>query len=461
MAVFTAYLGWTHSWSFGTIRNIIVDKIVDWRTGGMARTANRLTALKVEKASRPGMYADGGGLYLRVTNEGTKNWVYRFMLNGRPRWMGIGPVALYSLQEARGKALDASRQRHSGIDPIEARRAARTQERLEAAKAITFKQCAATYIKAHGAGWRNIKHAGQWEATLKTYAEPIFGALPVQAIDTSLVMKVLEQDVGDGPDKNGSPLWTAKPETASRLRGRMEAILDWARVRGYRSGENPARWRGHLDKLLPARAKVRKVKHHAALPFADLPDFLAALRAQEGTAARALEFAILTAARTGEVIGATWEEINWQEKIWGIGGTRMKAGKEHRVPLCDRALAILKDLKPAEDARDNANHFVFAGAKASLPLSNMALLMLLRRMKRDDLTAHGFRSTFRDWAAERTNFPGEVVEMALAHAVGSKVEAAYRRGDLFEKRRRLMDAWSQFCATAPSKKDNIVSLRSV
>jgi integrase len=370
--------------------------------------------------------------------------------------MGIGPVALYSLQEARGKALDAGRQRHSGIDPIEARRAARTQERLEAAKAITFKQCAATYIKAHRAGWRNSKHAAQWEATLDTYAEPIIGSLPVQDVDTSLVMKVLEQDVSGGPDKTNSPLWTAKPETASRLRGRMETILDWARVRGYRTGENPARWRGHLDKLLPARAKVRKVKHHAALPFADLPDFMAALRTQEGTAARALEFAILTAARTGEVIGAVWQEINWQEKVWNIAGTRMKAAKEHRVPLCGRALAILEDLMPAE----NSNQFVFPGADATQPLSNMALLMLLRRMKRDDLTAHGFRSTFRDWAAERTGFQNEVIEMALAHAIGSKVEAAYRRGDLFDKRRRLMDAWAQFCASPPAKQDNVASLRS-
>jgi integrase len=426
----------------------------------MARTANRLTALKVEKASRPGMYADGGGLYLRVTKEGTKNWVYRFMLNGRPRWMGIGPLALYGLQEARGKALDAGRLRHSGVDPIEARRSARTQEQLEAAKAITFKQCAATYTKAHQPGWRNTKHAAQWEATLKTYAEPIIGALPVQAVDTALVMKVLEQDVSNGPDKTKMLLWTAKPETASRLRGRIETILDWARVRGYRNGENPARWRGHLDKLLPARSKVRKVKHHAALPFVALPDFMAALRTQEGTAARALEFAILTAARTGEVIGATWEEINWQEKVWTVAGTRMKAGKEHRIPLCDRALTILEDLKPAEDVKHGGKHFVFAGVKASQPLSNMALLMLLRRMKRDDLTTHGFRSTFRDWAAERTGFPNEVVEMALAHAVSNKVEAAYRRGDLFDKRRRLMNAWADFCATSPAMQNNIASFRS-
>jgi integrase len=416
----------------------------------MTRTAGRLTALKAEKVKRPGMYADGGGLYLRVTNEGTKNWVYRFMLNGRPRWMGIGPLVLYRLQEARGKALDARRLRHEGIDPIEARRAGRMQERLEAAKAITFKQCAESYIKTHRAGWRNGKHAAQWEATLATYAEPIIGALPVQAVDTALVMKVLEQEVRDAPDKPTAPLWTARPETASRLRGRMESILDWAKVRGHREGENPARWRGHLDKLLPARAKVRKVKHHAALPYDDLPTFMTVLRAQEGIAARALEFAILTAARTGEVIGARWGEIDIGEKLWTVPAMRMKAGKEHRLPLSARVVAILKEMKPlcqVSEGQNEADAFVFPGGKHGKPLSNMAFLMLLRRMKHDDLTAHGFRSTFRDWAAERTNFPSEVAEMALAHTVSSKVEQAYRRGDLFERRWRMMTAWATFCAT--------------
>jgi integrase len=425
----------------------------------MARTMNRLTALKVEKAKEPGMFADGGGLYLRVTNEGTKNWVYRFMLNGRPRWMGIGPVALYGLQEARGKALDARRLRHAGHDPIKTRRDARDRERLEAAKAITFKQCAAAYVQAHRAGWRNAKHAAQWDATLATYAGPIIGALPVQAIDTGLVTKVLEQEVGAAGDTKAS-LWTAKPETASRLRGRIEVILDWAKVRGYREGENPARWRGHLDKLLPARAKVRKVEHHAALPYAELPAFVAALREQEGIAARALEFAILTAARTGEAIGATWDEINWHDKLWTIAGARMKAGKEHRVPLCARGLEILAELKPAADVSIAGKQFVFTGGKAGRPLSNMAFLMLLRRMDRGDLTAHGFRSTFRDWAAERTSFPSEVAEMALAHAVGSKVEAAYRRGDLFEKRRRLMEAWAAFCSTPAADAGTGMSPRS-
>jgi integrase len=417
----------------------------------MSRMANRLTALKVEKLKEPGMYADGGGLYLRVTPEGTKNWVYRFMLNGRPRWMGLGPLALYGLQEARGKAVDARRLRHLGVDPIDTRTAQRARERLEAAKAITFKECAVSYVQAHRAGWRNAKHIAQWGATLATYAEPIIGALPVQAIDTGLVMKVLEQAVG------AAPLWTARPETASRLRGRVEAILDWAKVRGYRDGENPARWRGHLDKLLPARSKVRKVEHHAALHYAEIPSFMAELRKHDGTAARALEFTILTAARTGEAIGTTWDEIDWKEKVWAIGGGRMKAGREHRVPLCTRALAILAELKQATEGSNDRKLFSFEGGKPGKPLSNMAFLMLLRRMERGDLTAHGFRSTFRDWAAERTNFPSEAVEMALAHSVGSKVEAAYRRGDLFEKRRRLMDAWAEYCGRAPADRENLVS----
>jgi integrase len=398
----------------------------------MSRTIGKLTALKVEKANRPGMYADGGGLYLRVTQDNAKNWVFRFMLNGRPRWMGMGPVALYGLQEARGKAFDARRLRHAGVDPIEARRDARTKERLEAAKAMTFRQCAEGYITSHRAGWRNAKHAAQWEATISTYADPVIGALPVQAIDTGLVLKALE------------PIWTAKPETAGRVRGRLESILDWAKARGYRVGENPARWKGHLDQLLPARSKVRKVEHHAALPYAELPGFLAALREQEGVGARALEFTILTAARTGETIGARWDEIDLPGKLWTIPAVRMKAGKEHRVPLSGRALDILNRVKP--DGQEGDGGFVFPGGKPGKPLSNMAFLMLLRRMGRDDLTAHGLRSTFRDWAAEDTNFQSEVAEMALSHAVGDKVEAAYRRGDLFEKRRRLMDAWAKFAS---------------
>jgi integrase len=411
----------------------------------MARAIGRLTALKVEKAKEPGMYCDGGGLYLRVTPEGAKNWVLRYMLDRRPRWMGLGPLALYGLQEARARALDARRKRHEGIDPIDARRADRARQRLDAAKAVTFKQCAEAYIEAHRAGWRNGKHAGQWGATLSTYAYPVIGALPVQAVDTGLVLKVLE------------PIWTAKPETAGRLRGRLECILDSAKARGYRDGENPARWRGHLDKLLPARSKVRAVEHHAALPYAELPAFLARLREQERIAARALEFLILTAARTGEVIGAQWNEIDLLDKIWTIGAARMKAHREHRVPFSARALAILNEIRAA----NGGDGFVFPGGKARAPLSNMAFLMLLRRMGSGDLTAHGFRATFKTWASERTSFQNEIVEASLAHTIGGKVEQAYRRGDMFEKRRRLMQQWAAFCTNGPAKTaQNITPLRA-
>jgi integrase len=425
----------------------------------------KLTALKVSRIKTPGMYADGGGLYLQVTTnskngEPAKSWIYRYMLRGRAREMGLGPLAAFGLQEARARATTARKLRHDGIDPIEARHAERARARLEAAKALTFKECAEKYTAAHRAGWRNTKHAAQWEATLKTYVDPIIGKLPVQAVDTPMVMKVLEQPVRVGPNESAS-LWTATTETASRLRGRIEVILDWARVRGYREGENPARWRGHLDKLLPARSKVQKVKHHAALPYDELPEFMARLRAQEGVGARALEFAVLTAARTGEVLGARWSEIDFAEKVWTVPATRMKTAKEHRVPLSARAISILGVIKVESIATGlDSDGFIFPGGKLERPLSNMAFLMLLRRMGRRDVTAHGFRSTFRDWAAERTRFPAEVAEMALAHTVGDKVEAAYRRGDLFEKRRRLVTEWARFCDMSTRQtSDNVASMR--
>ena len=270
------------------------------------------------------------------------------------------------------------------------------------------------------------------DLTLKTYAYPVFSALPVASVDTALVLKVLE------------PIWNDKTETATRVRGRIESVLDWARVRGHRHGENPARWRGHLDHLLPKRSKVAAVRHHTALPYDDLPAFMASLRTQTGNAARALEFCILTASRTGETIGARWDEIDVQAKLWTIPPARMKARREHRVPLPQQAMAILRQMQAHAEAE-----FVFPGDKPNRPLSSMALLMLLRRMKRDDLTVHGFRSTFRDWAAERTMFPSEVAEMALAHTLSDKVEAAYRRGDLFDKRKLLAETWANFCESQP------------
>lgn len=404
----------------------------------MARELGKLSAVALRKIDKAGLYPDGGGLYLQVTKGGARTWVYRFMLHGRAREMGLGPLHIVGLAEAREKARECRRLRHEGIDPIEARKARQAEQRLAEATAMTFQECAERYIEAHRAGWKNPKHAKQWRSTLETYVYPVFGSLPVQAIDVGLVMKALQ------------PIWQAKPETASRVRGRIEAVLDWAKALGYRNGENPAQWRGHLDNLLPARSKVRKVEHHPALPYTDMGEFLADLHQQDGVGARALEFLILTATRTGEVIGARWEEFDLVAKMWTMPAERMKAGKEHRVPLSERALAIVEEMK-AE--RVNNHPFVFPGGRQGRPLSNMAMLKLLGRMDRGDLTAHGFRSSFRDWAAECTHFPAEVVEMALAHTVGDKVEAAYRRGDLFQKRRDLMEAWARYCETRPG--DNI------
>jgi integrase len=392
----------------------------------------RLKPVALKKSLAPGKYADGGGLYLQVASGGARSWIFRFMIDGRARAMGLGSLNDVTLKEARELARECRRFSKRGIDPIEARKAKRFDERLAAATAMTFKACAEAYIDAHKAGWRNPKHAAQWPSTLATYVDPVLGSLPVQAVDVGLVMKVLE------------PIWQTKPETASRVRGRIESVLDWAMARGYRKGENPARWRGHLENLLPKKSKVRRVEHHAALPYAEIAAFMAELHQQDGVAARTLEFAILTAARTSEVIGAKWAEIDLGARLWTIPSTRMKAGREHRVPLSGAAMAVLGQMDRSRDK-------VF-------PISNMAMLMLLRRMGRGDLTVHGFRSSFADWCAEQTAFPSEVREMALAHAVGDKVEAAYRRGDLFEKRRQLAEAWATFCEGEPT--GNVITLRT-
>lgn len=393
-----------------------------------SKAIHRLSALRVSKLKESGYYGDGGGLYLQVSPACTKSWIFRFKLSGRAREMGLGSFNTITLADARELATKCRGQVFEGVDPIDARNAKKLEGNLKAAKAMTFAACAAAYINAHKASWKNAKHVQQWGNTISTYTGPVFGALPVQSLDTPLVMRVLE------------PMWNEKPETASRLRGRIESILDWATVSGLRHGENPARWRGHLDALLPARSKVRAVRHHPALPYDEVGMFMQALHAETGVAALALAFLILTAARTGEVIGTKWGEIDLQQKIWSVPAERMKGKREHRVPL---SLAALKILATLEQLR--TSDFVFPGGKAGKPLSNMAMLALLKRMERSDLTAHGFRSTFRDWAAERTSYPREVAEAALAHAVGDKVEAAYRRGDLFEKRRRLMDEWAKHC----------------
>jgi integrase len=406
----------------------------------MARQINKLSTRTVAAANEPGMLSDGNGLYLQISPSGSKSWIYRFMLRGRSRDMGLGGVDVVTLKEARALAHEARRLVKSGIDPVDARKVQQRQQVVQAATTLTFAECARQLIKSHEPGWRNPKHRQQWHNTLETYAFPIFGDLPIDSIDTGLVLQAIE------------PIWTTKTETASRLRGRVEAVLDWAKARGYRSGENPARWRGHLANLLPKKEKVRRVKHHAALPYEDVGAFMKALREQDGIAGRGLEFLILTAARPGEVVGATWDEIDIDKAVWTIAADRTKSGSEHRVPLSHSAVAVLQGMEQAR-----VSEFVFPGQKDKRPLQTAAFLRLLERMGHGDLTAHGFRSTFRDWAAERTAFPREIAEAALAHAIGNKVEAAYRRSDLLDKRRRLMDAWSEF--GEQESVGNIVALR--
>jgi integrase len=408
----------------------------------------KLTSAAVRNTRKPGLYGDGHGLALQISKFDTKAWVLRYMIDGRARKMGLGPLHTVSLAKARKDAAKIRLKIREGIDPIDERDAELAKRKVEAAKAITFKQCAERYIDANLAKWKNPKHGAQWAATFaetkrwkRTFpaATALINDMPVAAIDVALVLRVLE------------PIWTKTPETASRVRGRIESVLDWATVLKYRAGDNPARWSGNLKQVLPARAAVQAVQHHAALHYVELPAFMAALRDKQGTAARALEFTVLTAARTGEALGARWSEVDLTARLWTIPGERMKADKEHRVPLSDRAVEILNTLPREGD-------FVFAGARANRPLSNDAMLQVVRAI-RPGFTSHGFRSTFRDWASEQTAYPNELCELALAHAVGNKVEAAYRRGDMMDKRRRLMSDWADFCAPPKADGDNVLPMR--
>jgi integrase len=416
----------------------------------MPRLVTRLTAARVATAP-PGRYGDGDGLYLFVRKATAAFWVFRYKVGGRPREMGLGRARgpnSVSLKSARDAAAPLQRLVRNRVDPLDQREAeraaARAAAQAEKARAITFRAVARLYLDAHEAKWSNTKHRGQWEATLDTYAMPHMGDLPTADVGTAHVLAALE------------PIWTAKPETAQRVRGRIETVLNYATTREWRSGDNPARWRGHLANLLPPRGKIAPVEHHAALPWSEIGSFMESLAQQEGVAALALRFTILTAARTGEALGALWSEISVRDAIWTVPPARMKAGKEHRVPLSAAALAILQ--RAAQMVTTDNGDYVFPGTRGMRPLSGMAMLMLLRRMGRGDLTAHGFRSTFRDWVAEATGYPREVAEAALAHTPGNRVEAAYRRGDLFEKRGRLMEEWAVFCAR-PIIQADVVPLR--
>jgi integrase len=404
----------------------------------MARKGN-LTEKKIAGLKKPGRYHDGHGLYLQVLSERNRSWLLRYERDGRERWMGLGSLRLFGLKEVREKARDAQRKLWEGIDPLDHRRRVKAQLASQQDRTKTFAECAEAFLAKHSDGWKNAKHRQQWRNSLKTYANPVLGRLSVADIDTPHVVRMLE------------PIWNEKQVTARRVLGRVERVLNYAKAAGYRAGDNPAKWTGHLKDLLPSNGKA--IEHYAALPYVELPAFLADLRKREGTAARALEFTIYTACRTGEVTGARWSEIDLKAKVWTIPADRMKAAKEHRVPLSEPAVAVLKSLP-----REDGNVYVFIGPTAGAGLSAMAMTATLKRMGRG-ITTHGFRSTFMDWAHDRTAFPKVVIDMALAHAVGDKVEAAYRRGDLFDKRRRLMTEWARYCASEPATGEKVVALR--
>lgn len=387
----------------------------------------KLSALKVARVSKPGKYGDGNGLYLQVTKQLVKSWIFRYTIDGRERYMGLGAVHTVGLAEAREEARKARLQLSAGIDPLQARQQALARNRAAKLSNRTFSQCMSEYIASHKESWKSSKHAKQWEATLNSYACPHFGKTNVREVNTALVLKALK------------PIWKIKTETATRLRERIERVLSWAATSGYREGENPARWHGHLQELLPKPSKLKTVQHHPALAHQQIGDFYRALAAEKGLGARALQLTILTACRTSEVILARWQEIDLDRRVWIIPGERMKRGREHRVPLVPQSITILRRLE-GQDAT-----LVFPGSKEGKSLSNMAMLNVLKRMGRSELTVHGFRSTFRVWGAEQTTYSKEMLELALAHAVGTAVEAAYQRSDLFERRRALMQDWAQYC----------------
>ena len=407
----------------------------------MARVLHRLTPITLKRNSAPGYYGDGGGLYFQVAPAGTKSWIFRFSMLGRRREMGLGSFPTVSLADAREAASIARKLVSVGKDPIEERQSNRAQKKLDAARGISWDSALTQFLDSHEDGWKNKKHRQQWRNTLDTYAKDVLGALPIASIGQSQISKILD------------PIWNEKPETASRVRGRIERILDWARVRGYREGENPARWRGHLDKVYPARAKVRKVKHHAAVPIDDLPKIYGQLTKAKGIAAKALRFVILTAARPGEAVGGLWPEVDKRSALWTIPPERMKADREHRVTLSREALAILDEMTEVK-----SDNFVFPGHKEGRPLSLTALSKALKAAGGGEATVHGMRSTFKDWASERTSYPSEVSEMALAHSIGDKVEAAYRRGELLKKRAALLQQWATFVRSGTG--GNVVAIGS-
>jgi integrase len=398
----------------------------------MPKLAEEKTAIQVRRLRAPGLHAVGGvaGLYLRVKDSGARSWALRVVVGGRRREIGLGGYPTVTLERAREYAREVRDQIRQGIDPVAAKREVRDALRAADARRLTFKQAVDGFLRAKTVEFRNDKHAKQWRSTLETYAIPKIGALPVYEIQLAHVVSVLE------------PIWKSKTETASRLRGRIEAVLAWATVGGYRHGDNPARWRGNLEHVLPKPSKIAKVKHHMALPWTEIGGFMAELRKRRGTAARALEFLILTAARSGEVRLATWDEIDFDGNVWNVPGERMKTGRPHKVPLSKPAIELLKAMPVIE-----GSNYVFAAPRGG-PLSDMAMSALTRRMK-VEAVPHGFRSTFKDWARSSTSYADEVSELALAHVNSDATRAAYARDELMPKRARLMRDWAKYCGTIP------------
>lgn len=396
----------------------------------MAKNISKLTALQVKQTNTTGWYADGNGLYLQVSKTGSKSWVFRYQTSGKERRCGLGSYPTISLLDARENAGECRKLRIKGIDPIDKKRQIEREKQLDEAKKFTFKECATAYIDSHKAGWKSEKHCSQWTNTLTTYAYPIIGDLPVQEVDTALVMNILE------------PIWYTKTETATRVRSRIENVLSWAKVRQYRSGENPALWRGHLDNLLPQRNKVQKVQNFAAMPYDEIPHYFHSLRQKKTIAYKALTFIILTASRSSEAREATWDEFHFDKKTWVIPPERMKGDREHKVPLSAATLILLEEIKELR-VNDNDNR-VFPSLCNNGFITSETVLNQIKHSHKS-LTVHGFRSAFCDWCAEETNFPEKIAEAALAHKIKNATQAAYERGDKFKKRSKLMDAWASYC----------------
>ena len=400
---------------------------------------NRLTSLQVQRTITEGLYCDGGGLYLSVTKHGSKHWIFRYQLDKKAHWMGLGPIEFVSLTDARDLAYQNRKLLFEGIDPL-AIKAKKTEERILAqTKGVTFDECAHRLIA--NKSWKNLKHRAQWISTLETYANPVFGGLPVGAIDSALVIKALE------------PIWQRIPETATRVRGRIEAVLAYATASGLRTGENPARWKGHLDAVFAKRSELAPVVHMPALPWRELPAFMAELREKRSHTARAVELLILSALRPGETVGAEVAEFDLAGEVWTVPGERMKKKVTHAVPLSPRMIAIAQELS------QDGSRYLFPGLRHEKPMTTASMLKLVKDMRPDiDITAHGFRSCFTDWAHETTNFSREVIEMCLAHKVENAVEASYRRGDLFMKRKRLMAKWEEYCSSIPLVENSVAHL---